>query len=55
MKILESLQSVMEPVFYFDHFTWLAGSQFPHQGLNLGMAVKASNPNHWTTGELPGV
>ena len=35
-------------IFFFLLAAWLAGSQFPDQGLNPGWAtaVKAWNPNH---------
>ena len=35
---------------------WLAGSQFPNQGLNPGsLALKTQSPNHWTSMESPWV
>ena len=32
---------------------WLSISSFPEQWLNPVLAVKAPNPNHWTTREFP--
>ena len=34
---------------------WLAGSEFPDQGLNkpMPLALKAQTPNHWAAGEIP--
>ena len=29
------------------------GSWFPDQRLNLGLAMKALSPNHWTAREFP--
>ena len=39
--------------FFFCHTARLVGSQFPGQELNPGPAVKALNPNHSTSRELP--
>ena len=39
--------------FFFSCTAWLAGSQFPDQGLNPGHNVKARNPNHQATREFP--
>ena len=37
----------------FGHATWLAGSEFPGQGLNsCPWAVKTHSPKHWTTREF---
>ena len=47
----------MESEFYFI-LTIPHGLQdlsFPIRDWTWAMAVKESNPNHWTTGELPGV
>ena len=39
-------------VFFFGRAAWLAGSQFPDQGLNTALAVKEPSPNHWTAKEF---
>ena len=39
-------------VYFFDHASWLAGSQFQEQGLNPGQGT-GSLANHWTTRVLP--
>ena len=48
----EKTHLVLRFVFVFGCALWLAGSQFPDQGLNLGRGSDTPSPNHWATREF---